>query len=63
MKKLSKRIVKGATKEALNISTRAVSGALTDIAKESIKEEIEKSGVTETVKQNIIKTATKLKER
>ncbi|MHA1237340.1 MAG: hypothetical protein ACTSQ9_06765 [Candidatus Hodarchaeales archaeon] len=63
MKKLSKRIVKGATKEALNISTRAVSGALTDIAKESIKEEIEKSGVTETVKQNIIKTATKFKER
>ncbi|MHA1444426.1 MAG: hypothetical protein ACTSR4_06725 [Candidatus Hodarchaeales archaeon] len=63
MKKLSKRIVKGATKEALNISTRAVSGALTDIAKESIKEEIEKSGVTETVKQNLLKTATKFKEK
>ena len=63
MKKLSKRIVKGATKEALNISTRAVSGALTDIAKESIKEEIDKSGVTETVKHNIKKTATKFKEK
>ena len=63
MKKLSKRIVKGATKEALNISTRAVSGALTDIAKESIKEEIEKSGVTETVKKNLKKTATKFKEK
>ena len=63
MKKLSKRIVKGATKEALNISTRAVSGALTDLTKESIKEEIEKSGVTETVKQNLIKTATKFKEK
>jgi len=63
MKKLSKRIVKGATKEALNISTRAVSGALTDIAKESIKEELDKSGVTETVKQNIKKTATKFKEK
>ena len=63
MKKLSKRIVKGATKEALNISTRAVSGALTDIAKESIKEEIEKSGVTETVRQNLLKTATKFKEK
>ncbi|MCK4849633.1 MAG: hypothetical protein KAT16_11430, partial [Candidatus Heimdallarchaeota archaeon] len=63
MKKLSKRIVKGATKEALNISTRAVSGALTDLAKESIKEEIDKSGITETVKQNLIRTATKFKEK
>ncbi len=63
MKKLSKRIVKGATKEALNISTRAVSGALTDIAKESIKEEIERSGVTDAVKLNLKKTATKFKEK
>ncbi len=62
MKKLSKRIIKGATKEALNSSTRAVSGALTDLAKETIKEEIDKSGVTETVKLNLKRTATKLKK-
>jgi len=62
MKKLSKRIIKGVTKEALNISTRAVSGALTDLAKETIKEEIEKSGVTETVKLSLKRTATKFKE-
>ena len=61
MKRLSKRIIKGVAKEALNISTGAVSGDLTDLAKESIKEEIKKSGVTETVKQNIKRTTTKLK--
>ena len=63
MKKLSRRILKGATKEVLNISTRAVSGDLTDLAKESIKQDVETSGVTETVKIHLKKTAIRFKEK
>ena len=46
MKKQVKDATKKAGKEALNISTRAVSGTMSKITKESIKEEWEKSGVT-----------------
>ncbi len=59
MKKITKKIVKGASKEALNITTRAVGGVAADIAKESIKEELEKSGVTEIVKDKIHETTKK----
>ncbi len=51
MKKLVKDATKKVGKEALNLSTRAVSGAISEIAKESIKEELEKSGVTESFKE------------
>lgn len=63
MKKITKKIVKGASKEALNITTRAVGGAAADIAKESIKEELEKSGVTDMVKEKIHKASKKLTEK
>lgn len=55
--------MKGATKEALNVTTRAVGGAAADIAKESIKEELEQSGVTDIVKDKIHKTTKKLTEK
>jgi len=55
--------VKGASKEAVNITTRAVGGAVADIAIESIKEEIEKSGVKNMVKVQIHKTTMKLTEK
>lgn len=63
MKKITKKVVKGASKEALEITTRAVSGAAADIVKETIKEELEKSGVTEAVKDKISKTTKRMKER
>ncbi|MFX0015722.1 MAG: hypothetical protein ACFFB2_01395 [Promethearchaeota archaeon] len=63
MKKITKKIVKGASKEALNVTTRAVGGAAADIAKESIKEELERSGVTEMVKDKIQRTTKKFIEK
>jgi len=63
MKKLTKKVVKGASKEALEITTRAVSGAAADIVKDTLKEELEKSGVTEAVKDKISKTTKRMKER
>ncbi len=63
MKKLTKKVVKGASKEALEITTRAVSGVAADIVKDTIKEELEKSGVTEAVKDKISKTTKRMKER
>lgn len=63
MKKITKKVIKGASKEALNVTTRAVGGAAADIAKESIKEELEKSGVTEMVKDRIHKTTKKFSEK
>ena len=63
MRKLSRRILKGATKEALKISIQAVSGDLTDYAKESIKEDMEKVGISETVKRNIKKSTINIKEK
>ncbi|PWI48344.1 hypothetical protein CEE45_07045 [Candidatus Heimdallarchaeota archaeon B3_Heim] len=55
MKKLVKDATKKVGKEALNISTRVVSGTISEIAKESIKEELEKSGVTESLKETFSK--------
>ena len=55
MKKLVKDATKKVGKEDFNISTRAVSGAISEIAKESIKEELEKSGVTESLKETFTK--------
>ena len=55
--------MRGVSKEALNITTRAVGGAAADIAKESIKEELEKSGVTDMVKDKIHKASKKLTEK
>jgi len=63
MKKLTKKVVKGASKEALEITTRAVSGVAADIVKDTLKEELEKSGVTEAVKDKISKTTKRMKER
>ena len=59
MKKLVKDATKKVGKEALNISTRAVSGVISEIAKESIKEELEKSGVTESFKETFSKRVKK----
>ena len=63
MTKFSRRILKRATKKALKISTHAVSGDLTDLAKESISEDLETSSVTETVRRNLKKTSIKFKEK
>jgi hypothetical protein len=63
MKKFTKKVVKGASKEALEITTRAVSGAAADIAKDTVKEKLEKSGVTDTVKEKITKTTKRMTER
>ncbi len=63
MKKITKKVVKGASKEALEITTRAVSGVAADIVKDTLKEELEKSGVTEAVKDKISKTTKRMNER
>lgn len=61
--KTHKKSCEGASKEALEITTRAVSGAAADIVKDTLKEELEKSGVTEAVKDKISKTTKRMKER
>ncbi|MFX0085402.1 MAG: hypothetical protein ACFFAU_06985 [Candidatus Hodarchaeota archaeon] len=63
MKKFTKKIVKNASKEALELTTRAVSGAAVDIAKDTVKEGLEKSGVTDAVKEKITKTTKRMTER
>ena len=63
MKKFTKKIVKGASKEVLKMSTTAVSDTAADIAKDTIKEELEKGGVTDTVKDKITKTTKRIIER
>jgi hypothetical protein len=62
MKKLSKKIAKKTSKEALNITTRAIGGSAADIVKESLKEELEKTGVTDVVKEKIEKTSKKISD-
>ena len=56
MKDLTKKVVKKGSKEALNITTRAVTGAVAEIAKESIKTELEKSGVSDSVRKKMSKS-------
>jgi hypothetical protein len=63
MKRLTKKIAEKTGKEALNITTIAVGGAAADIAKESLKEELEKSNVTDTVKESFQKTTKRIIER
>lgn len=54
---MTKKIVKKGAKEALNISTRAVSGVAADIAKESLKDELKKTGVPKAVKEKLEKSS------
>jgi len=59
---MTKKIVKKGAKEALNISTRAVSGVAADIAKESLKDELKKTGITKAVKGKLEKSSKLIKD-
>ncbi|MHA1992939.1 MAG: hypothetical protein ACW97Z_00195 [Candidatus Hodarchaeales archaeon] len=50
MRKLWKVVKENAGKEALNISMRAVSGTMSNIAEESFEKHWEKSRIVESVK-------------
>ena len=54
---MTKKIVKKGAKEALNMSTQAVNGVAADIVKESLKDELKKSGVTKALKEKIEKSS------
>ncbi|NHJ00878.1 MAG: hypothetical protein EAX86_01995 [Candidatus Heimdallarchaeota archaeon] len=60
MKDLTKKMVNKGSKEALNITTRGLTGSIADVAKESIKDEIQRSGVSDSVIKKISKSMKKL---
>jgi hypothetical protein len=61
MKRMVKEAAKKVTQEAANIAKSGISDSMVEIAKDSIREELKKSGVADSVKENIVKKVKKLK--
>ena len=61
MKRIVKDAAKKVTEEAVNITTSGISDSMMEIAKDSIKEELKKSEITESVRDNIKKKVKRLK--